>query len=59
MKRTRRLRTSPAIRGLVRENFLRAEDFIYPLFLVEGKNIKSEISSLPDVYHFFSGYARR
>ncbi len=37
---------------MVRENHLRPEDFIYPLFLVEGVGIKEEISSLPDVYHF-------
>lgn len=51
VKRPRRLRTNMAIRGLVRENHLRPEDFIYPLFLVEGDNIRSEISSLPGVYH--------
>jgi len=51
-KRPRRLRRTPAIRHLVREFELKASDFIYPLFLVEGENIKEEISSLPDVYHF-------
>lgn len=50
--RSRRLRKNDVIRSMVRENFLRAEDFIYPLFLVEGNGIKEEISSLPDVYHF-------
>ncbi len=52
IKRSRRLRKTDVIRSLVRENYLRVEDLIYPLFLVEGENIKSEISSLPDVYHF-------
>lgn len=52
IKRPRRLRSSQAIRNLVRETKLCVEDFIYPLFVVEGQNIKEEISSMPDVYHF-------
>ncbi len=52
IKRPRRLRSSQAIRNLVRETVLQVEDFIYPLFVVEGENIKEEISSMPDVYHF-------
>ena len=52
LRRPRRLRTNKAIRNLVRETKLNVEDLIYPLFIVEGENIKSEISSLPDVYHF-------
>ncbi|WP_054741875.1 porphobilinogen synthase [Cellulosilyticum ruminicola] len=52
IKRPRRLRSSQAIRNLVRETVLHVEDFIYPLFVVEGENIKEEISSMPDVYHF-------
>lgn len=52
LRRPRRLRVNKATRNLVRETKLNVEDFIYPLFVVEGKNIKREISSLPDVYHF-------
>lgn len=52
LRRPRRLRANSAIRNLVRETKLNIEDLIYPLFIVEGKNIKNEISSLPDVYHF-------
>ncbi len=52
MKRTRRLRKSDAIRKLVREVKLSVDDFIYPLFIVEGENIKEEISAMPGVYHF-------
>ncbi|CEH35824.1 porphobilinogen synthase [Romboutsia lituseburensis] len=52
LRRPRRLRANKAIRNLVRETKLNVEDFIYPLFIVEGENIKREISSLPDVYHF-------
>ncbi len=50
-KRGRRLRINNEIRDLVRENTLSASDFIYPLFVVEGENIKNEISSLPGNYH--------
>ena len=52
LRRPRRLRVNNAIRNLVRETKLNVEDLIYPLFIVEGEGIKSEISSLPDVYHF-------
>ena len=50
-KRGRRLRVNSEIRDLVRENTLSSNDFIYPLFVVEGENIKEEISSLPGNYH--------
>ena len=40
-KRGRRLRVNNEIRDLVRENTLSASDFIYPLFVVEGENIKN------------------
>ena len=46
-KRTRRLRRSPAIRTFVRETNLHPRDFIYPLFVTEGENIRHEISSMP------------
>lgn len=49
--RHRRLRQSANMRALVRENYLRAEDLIYPLFVVEGENVKNEVSSMPGVYH--------
>ncbi|WP_419258331.1 porphobilinogen synthase [Campylobacter fetus] len=49
-KRYRRLRINPAIRDMVRENKLNIEDFIYPLFVVEGSGVKKEISSMPGVF---------
>lgn len=49
-RRMRRLRLKENIRELVRETRLDIKDFIYPLFVVEGKGIKNEISSMPDVY---------
>ena len=50
--RNRRLRGSKAVRDLVRETVISSNDFIYPIFVVEGENIKEEISSLPGNYHF-------
>ncbi len=49
-KRNRILRQSPAIRALVAETVLTTNDFIVPLFIVEGNNIVEEISSMPNYY---------
>src|SRR3970040_1929127 len=49
-KRLRRLRYNPLIRDMVRETELSKNDFIYPLFVVPGDNIKKEIKSMPGVY---------
>ncbi|NME95590.1 porphobilinogen synthase [Clostridium cochlearium] len=51
-RRQRRLRKNEAIRSMVRETVLTTNDFIYPLFVTEGENIKNEISSLPGNYHY-------
>lgn len=51
-RRGRRLRSNSAIRSLVRENSLSVDDFIYPVFVVEGNDIKREISSLKGNYHW-------
>ena len=37
---------------MVRETVLTTNDFIYPLFVTEGENIKNEINSLPGNYHY-------
>lgn len=55
-KRHRRLRTSEAVRALVRETSLSADDFIYPLFIVEGENIKNEVTSMPGVFQISLDY---
>ncbi|MGM0853328.1 MAG: porphobilinogen synthase [Bacillota bacterium] len=49
--RHRRLRQSGHMRALVRETHLRKEDLIYPLFVVEGENIKNVVPSMPGVFH--------
>ena len=50
--RPRRLRKNEAIRSMVRENTVSIKDFIYPIFVVPGRKVKEEISSLPGCYHF-------
>lgn len=51
-KRHRRLRTSAAMRSMVRETYLHKEDLIYPIFVIEGQNIKNPVQSMPGVYQF-------
>lgn len=51
-RRPRRLRQSATIRSQVRETHLGVENLIYPMFLMDGKGIKSEVPSLPEVYRF-------
>ncbi len=48
VSRLRRLRKTSALRDMFRETRLSKEDFIYPLFVVEGAKIKKEIGSMPD-----------
>lgn len=50
IRRNRILRTSPAIRAMVAETILRPGDFIAPLFIVEGENVKEEIPSMPGYF---------
>ena len=50
--RLRRTRKYPWSRRLVQENNLSSSDFIYPIFLIEGKNKKQLIKSMPNVYRY-------
>ena len=50
--RPRRLRQSPALRGMLRETELNVRDFVYPLFVRPGRGQQSEISSMPGVYQW-------
>ena len=52
LRRNRRLRTNEAIRSLVRENTITPNDFLVPLFVVEGMGVKEEIESMPNYYRF-------
>lgn len=49
-KRFRRLRINETLRNLVQETVLTKDDFIYPLFVREGQNIKEEVKSMPGVF---------
>ncbi|MBY0222504.1 porphobilinogen synthase [Sporosarcina aquimarina] len=51
-KRHRRLRTHPTVRAMVRETSIKAADFIYPLFVTEGENVRNPIASMPGVDQF-------
>lgn len=50
--RARRLRKNEVIRSMVRETHLSVDDFIYPLFLIEGNNIKNPVESMPGVFQY-------
>ncbi len=50
MRRFRRLRGAEAMRRLVRETRISAEEMIYPIFVIEGENIKNPIPSMPGVF---------
>lgn len=52
LTRLRRLRCSEEMRTLVRETSLSPKDFIAPLFVCHGENIKREIEAMPGQYHF-------
>ena len=52
IRRNRRLRQSEAVRGLVRETIITPNDFLVPLFIVEGKGVKEEIASMPNYYRY-------
>ncbi|MBA3513800.1 MAG: porphobilinogen synthase [Pyrinomonadaceae bacterium] len=49
--RPRRLRRTPALRGLVREAHLAREDLILPLFACPGQSVRREIGSMPGVHN--------
>ncbi|BCY27895.1 porphobilinogen synthase [Flavobacterium okayamense] len=52
LRRNRRLRTNESIRSLVRETVLTPNDFLVPLFVVEGKGVKEEIPSMPNYFRY-------
>ncbi|CAK7036883.1 porphobilinogen synthase [Saezia sanguinis] len=52
LKRPRRLRSTPAMRRMVRETRLSPDSLIWPLFVKEGQGIKTEIPSMPGQYHY-------
>jgi len=49
-RRERRLRATPSLRRMVRETSVTADDFVYPLFVTHGRDIKKPIGSMPGVF---------
>src|SRR5699024_7889967 len=52
MKRMRRLRTTKALRNMVREHYVNPSDLIYPIFVIEGEDIKNPVDSMPGIYQY-------
>ncbi len=52
MIRRRRLRVNETIRALVRETSIQISDFIYPVFVIEGKKQKNPVDSMPGIYQY-------
>lgn len=52
MMRFRKLRSSEQLRSFVRENEINVSDLIYPVFVIEGENIKSEVPSMPNIFQY-------
>ena len=50
LHRGRRLRVNESIRSLVRETTLSPSDFMFPMFIAEGENYKTEIPSMPGIF---------
>jgi porphobilinogen synthase len=50
IRRPRRSRQSAALRDMVQETHLSVNDFILPLFVVEGQNVRSEVTSMPGIH---------
>ncbi|MFB4158268.1 porphobilinogen synthase [Geomicrobium sp. JSM 1781026] len=50
--RHRRLRSSETMRGMVRETRIEKDDLIYPIFAVEGSDVRKEVPSMPGVFHY-------
>jgi len=57
--RLRRLRRTEPLRSLVRETRLDVDDFIYPMFVAEGRGIKQEITSMPGIFRYSPDHLSR
>jgi len=58
-RRERRLRATPALRRMVRETRVTVDDFIYPLFVTHGRDVRKPIGSMPGVFQFSVDQAAR
>jgi len=52
MDRMRRLRKNETIRSMVRENHIRIDELIYPIFVIEGENICNPVDSMPGICQY-------
>lgn len=52
MERTRRLRMNETLRNMVRENHVRVDELIYPVFVIEGENVCSPVESMPGICQY-------
>ena len=52
MERTRRLRMNKNLRAMVRENHVRVDELIYPVFVMEGENICEPVESMPGICQY-------
>lgn len=52
MIRMRRLRVNEAMRSLVRETSISKSDLVYPMFVIEGTDIKNPVDSMPGIYQY-------
>lgn len=52
MIRMRRLRVNEAMRSLVRETNVSKSDLVYPMFVIEGNDIKNPVDSMPGIYQY-------
>src|SRR5919112_4534728 len=56
-QRLRRTRRTAGLRGLVRETELSPSDFIYPIFVVAGEDVRNPISSMPGIFQLSINHA--
>ncbi len=52
MYRFRRLRRDERIRAVMQETRLHPKDFIYPIFVIEGENVRNPVDSMPGVFQY-------
>lgn len=52
MERMRRLRVSPAMRSMVRENHVRIDELVYPIFVMEGQGLCQPVDSMPGICQY-------
>ena len=57
IQRLRRTRRTSGLRGLVRETELSPSDFIYPIFVVTGEDVRNPIASMPDIFQLSINHA--